>query len=215
MSNPPAPTDHGSLPEASAADIERLRDILFGAQARSTDRRLGDVEIRLETTRRELTSLLEEKVGALGDTAAEQLAEARKQLSDRLDGQDASQTTQLRAAHKELSDLINRQAADQAAQLRAVHKELSDQIEKLTADLFHQIRATHKELSDRLDRVNAEQSERSRQLQAEARQRDDALRQEVLTLAATLNDKKTSRHDLGQMLVEVGLRLRGGGDAKV
>lgn len=50
--------------------------------------------------------------------------------------------------------------------------------------------------------------ERTRTLQTEARQRDDGLRQELLSIAASLENKKTSRQDLGQMLMELGLRLR-------
>ena len=78
----------------------------------------------------------------------------------------------------------------------------------MATDLLTQLRTTQKELGDRIDRVNAEYSERVRTLQAETRQRDDSLRQELLTLASSLEDKKTSRHDLGQMLMELGQRLR-------
>jgi len=78
----------------------------------------------------------------------------------------------------------------------------------LATDLLTQLRTTQKELGDRIDRVNAEYSERVRTLQAETRQRDDSLRQELLTLASSLEDKKASRHDLGQMLMELGQRLR-------
>jgi len=59
-----------------------------------------------------------------------------------------------------------------------------------------------------LDKQSAEQTERTRTLQSEARQRDDSLRQELLSMAASLENKKTSRQDLGQMLMELGLRLR-------
>ena len=39
-------------------------------------------------------------------------------------------------------------------------------------------------------------------------ERDENLRQELLAMAASLDNKKASRQDLGQMLVELGVRLR-------
>jgi hypothetical protein len=52
-------------------------------------------------------------------------------------------------------------------------------------------------------------AERLRLLEEDARQRDDDLRSELLAASAWLEDKKTSRHDLGRMLEEVGQRLQG------
>ncbi len=216
--------------DATATELDRLRDILYGTQARTTDKRLIDLELRVETQRRELTEALLEKTNSLSESASSQLAAVRKDLSDRLDRQvtdeaaqlrtaqqnlggridelDASQTAQLRAAQKDLTDRIDHQSADQAAQLRTVQRELSDRIENVYAEILTQLRAVQKDLNDRLDRFNTEQAERLRSLQAETRQRDDGLRQELLTLATTLDTKKTSRQDLSQMLVELGQRLR-------
>ncbi|HRO91568.1 MAG TPA: hypothetical protein PLC06_13810, partial [Promineifilum sp.] len=53
-----------------------------------------------------------------------------------------------------------------------------------------------------------EANERFRTLEEDARRRDDDLRAELLTVSAWLEDKKTSRHDLGQMLEEIGLKLQ-------
>ncbi len=44
-------------------------------------------------------------------------------------------------------------------------------------------------------------------LQSETSQRNDSLREELLTLTASLESKKASRQDLGQMLVDLGIRL--------
>ena len=134
--------------------------------------------------------------------------EFQQTLGDRLEKQGTDQSALLRAAQQELVERSDKQNTEQAAQLRAVHKDLSERIEQLATDLLTQLRTTQKELGDRIDRVNAEYSERVRALQAETRQRDDSLRQELLTLASSLEDKKTSRHDLGQMLMELGQRLR-------
>jgi len=63
-------------------------------------------------------------------------------------------------------------------------------------------------LGDRIDKLSEDLSAQIRNLQTESRQRDDAQRQELLALASSLDDKKTSRYDLSQMLVELGQRLR-------
>ena len=216
--------------DATATELDRLREILYGTQARTTDKRLLDLEVRVETQRRELTESLLEKTNLLGESAGSQLAAVRKDLSDRLerqitdqaaqlrmaqqnlngriDEQNASQTAQLRAAQKDLADRLDRQSADQAAQLRVVQRELADRIENVYADVLTQLRAVQKDLTERLERFNTEQVERLRSLQAETRQRDDGLRQELLALATSLDTKKTSRQDLSQMLVELGQRLR-------
>jgi len=197
-----------TVAESGPDEINRLRDILFGSQTRSLDKRLGDLETRLETVRQEVVNLYTEKIDALSDSTSAQSAETRREFNLRLTNQGEEQSTHVRAVQKELSDRLDKQANEQSVQLRAVQKEASDAVEKLAAELLRQIREVQKELSDRLDKVNIEQTERTRSLQSETRQRDDGLRQEFLSLAAALENKKTSRQDLGQMLVELGLRLK-------
>lgn len=183
QASPPEDT----TPEAPTAnELDRLRDILFGSQSRFTDKRLGDLETRLETARLALAQTMEERVNSLADHTASQAADQRRDLTARLDAQHADHTTLV----------------------RQTHKDLSDRLDNAFAELTLQLRQTHKDLSDRLDKQAADQAERLRQAQAEARQRDEALRQEFLNLATSLSDSKTSRADLGQMLIEMGQRLR-------
>jgi len=202
-----------SSEQVSPDELGRLRDILFGSQSRTMEKRLGDLESDLKKTRQEMTDLLNDKVGALTDSTATQFSDARREFNEKLDKQSVDQSSQLRSAQKDLTERLERQSTEQASQLAAVQKELSASIEKLAADFLRQLRETHKELSDRLDRMSAEQSERMRNQQAESRQRDDSLRQELLSMASSLDGKKTSRNDLGQMLVELGLRLRQDSDS--
>jgi len=63
-------------------------------------------------------------------------------------------------------------------------------------------------LGNRIDKLSEDLPAQIRSLQTESRQRDDAQRQELLALASSLDDKKTSRYDLSQRLVELGQRLR-------
>ncbi len=213
---PDAPADATELTvEPTADELGRLRDILFGSQSRTIEKRLADLEVGLQATRRELTELFNDKLERVSGTAASQLAETRAEFNRKLESQGSEQTSQLRAAQKDLAERFDRQSTDQTAQLRAAQKELSDRLDRLEADFVGQLRTTRKELDDQIEKMGVDQSERLRGLQTEARQRDDSLRQELLDLAASLDNKKTSRQDLGQMLIELGLRLRRDSDASL
>ena len=221
-SSPPAPT--------TDSELARLRDILFGGQTRSIDKRMTDLELRTETVRQELIDLIAEKTGALDNAASNQLAAARADLLDRLNVKTDAQSQNLHAAQQELGDRLEQQGTDltmqikssqrdlsarldtqqteQAKQLREVQKELSQRLDTLTADFMSQLRQIQKELGDRIDRLNENQSEATLTLQVETRKRDDELHQELVSLAGMLENKKVSRGDLGQMLAELGHRLR-------
>jgi DNA anti-recombination protein RmuC len=194
--------------EPTADELGRLRDILFGSQSRTLEKRLSDLETGLLAARRELADTFNDKLEAASGSAASQLAETRNELNRKLDTQGSDQTVQLKAAQKDLAERLERQTTEQTTQTRAVQKELSEALSKLEGDFVRQLRTAQKELSDQIEKSSAEQAERLRNLQAEARQRDDSLRQELLSMTAALENKKTSRQDLGQMLVELGLRLR-------
>jgi hypothetical protein len=62
-------------------------------------------------------------------------------------------------------------------------------------------------LTEKIDGLAAEYGERIRTLQTESRQRDDSLRQDLLALAAMMEEKKTSRQTLSQLLMELAQRL--------
>jgi hypothetical protein len=194
--------------EPTSDELGRLRDILFGTQTRTIEKRLSDLEVGLPSARREISDTFSDKLEALSSFTSAQLSDARNEFNQKLETLGADQGAQLRARQKELIERFDHQDAEQTVQLRAVQKELSEGLDKLAADFLHQLRAAQKELSDQIEKQGVEQTERMRNLQAEARQRDDSLRQELLALTDSLENKKTSRQDLGQMLVEMGIRLR-------
>ena len=167
-------------------DLETLRDILFGNQAKATGDRLDLIERQLAATRRDLQDNFGKRLDALAEKSASQLGTAQDDLGRRLDKQDSQQGEQLKSTHEELSAAI---------------KQLGEQ-------LRDELQQNFRQLSDQLEASNAELSERLLTAQEEARQRNGDLRAEVLTLSAWLDDKKASRHDLGHMLAEVGQRLQ-------
>lgn len=212
------------------ADIERLRDILFGAQARTTDVRLGNVENRLETIRQELMDLIENRSGGNAQSAASQVTAVRKELSESIDNKTEAQSAQLRVIHQELTERLDKQSTDFTVQLRTVERDLTarldsqqteqtgqlrdlqrdmqQRLETLNADLLGQMRQMRKELGDRLAEVDEAHTTQNRTLRQDTKQRDDELRQELAMLATLLDNKKVSRQDLGYMLADLGQRLR-------
>lgn len=173
-----ANVEAGSLPVGignNAGELEVLRDLIFGNQARDFTRRITDLESRLETVRRELKSEQDTRAQSLAKTATDQTAALRKETNSRVD--------------KEIQIIAER-------------------LDQMSADLHELVETTRHTLEARLDRMQEDIHERLRVLEEEARRRDDDLRSELLTISAWLEDKKTSRHDLGQMLEEVGLRLQ-------
>ena len=171
-------SDVGALSQGlgkSAGDLEVLRDLIFGNQAREFARRITDLDSRLESVRRELKSEQDSRAQAVAKTASDQNNALRKESASRLD--------------KEVQII-------------------GERIEQLTADMHELVDSTRRTLEARLDRLQEDHNERVRLLEEEARRRDGDLRSELLTISAWLEDKKTSRHDLGQMLEEIGQRLR-------
>ncbi|MGB0385408.1 MAG: hypothetical protein ACPGWR_11340 [Ardenticatenaceae bacterium] len=191
-----------------AGELERLREILYGGQARVTERRLSDQEKQIETLRRELTDMLNEKVDNFVSTSEVELSSTRSELSERLEQQANQQTGALRTAQHTLSERLDKQELDQVTELRTIQKDVNERLEKLGTDFVTHLRNIQRELSERITQINNEQTERLRQLQNDSRQRNSNLRQELLMLAASLEDNKISRHELGHMLQELGQRLR-------
>jgi uncharacterized phage infection (PIP) family protein YhgE len=135
-----------------ADDLERLRDILFGSQARTIEQRLHDLEAELAAARQELTEAFDRKLAVVNDN------------------------------HLDLSGRVAHQA---------------EQSENRDAELLNKLEQTRQSLSDRADQLDREHSERLERARAEMLASMDALR-----------DQKVSREDLGQMLIDLGQRLR-------
>ncbi len=195
------------------SELSRLQEILYGNQARATEQRLNDLEQRLEAVRRELDDTIHAKIGKLESATQDNLTKARKALTAEIEKQATRQAADLSEAQRDWGDRLSRQEKTQTTLLREVQQELMAALDALRQELVEQIQGTKSELSDRVDRLGADQSNRLLAFQNEARQRDEDLRQELLTLSAWLDDKKTSRHDLGQMLVAMGQNLQGRGEA--
>ena len=168
----------------ASGELENLREILFGNQARATDDRLTILEEALQKQHRDLTDALNKQAAA----QREATDAAERSLKNQLTNQ--ANTTQ--ANHQALEESLN--------QLRTDHKRLMDEMQ---ASFTQELEILRSSLSDQI-----------RRMQNESRQRDDDLRQELLTVSNWLDNKLTPRLNLGQMLIEIGQQLQSdNGDA--
>ena len=123
---------------------------------------------------------------------------------------------ELRSEQAWRAQSVAKTASDQTVALRKeansrIDKEvqiIGERIEQMSADLRELVETSSQALESRLDRMQQDVSEHFRVLEEGTRRRDDDLRAELLAVSAWLEDRKTSRHDLGQMLEEIGVRLQ-------
>lgn len=156
-------------------ELETLRNLIYGNQARASEKRVGNLERRVEAIYGELGETIRAKTQAVAGTANEQVAQLRQDLLVRGDAQTA---------------------------------DLNKRLDAITADFTNRLQSLEETLLARINRLQAETTERLLTLQEDSQARDDGLRQELLTLTAWLDDQKTSRYALGDLLIGLGEQLR-------
>lgn len=168
------------------AGLNTLRDILFGPQVQATDSRLVSLEKSLLQTKKELSKTIDEEIGKLRETGGSQLKTSKQEFEWQLEKQNTDQTTQL----------------------RNVQEEQKLALDKLSTNFDERLQTTQKKLSDKIDELSNKLSEQMIEMQADFRNRDDNLRQQILTLSAWLDERKASREDLSEMLIDMGKNLQ-------
>ncbi len=127
-------------------DLEKIRDILFGAERRESDRRFADLEQRLEgqAVQSELEiqrrmeafeELIKEEVRALGT----EITTAQQVSADRLD----KLASELRASMSE----VQGQVEELSTRTATADQDLRDQLAQQGASLSDSIRHNYEELS--------------------------------------------------------------------
>ena len=104
----------------SAKELERLRDILYGEQARATEDRLGDLETRIEKVRNELKTSFRKEHKTLQTALEKQINTLNKQL----DQHEIEASERLDNTRLELTNDFTNRLNDQAAQLRELRQQL-------------------------------------------------------------------------------------------
>jgi DNA anti-recombination protein RmuC len=179
----------GNSSSLEGTDLDQLRHILFGNQSRAIEERLDELEMRLETVRREARDELKKEAAASRQTNEQNRAD----LSQRID--------------KEAGIL-----ADTRKELQALQRSIAEEMGQMKRELLEALSEQSNSLKNDFDGVREDLIERLLAKQIESRQRDDALRRELLALSAWLDNSKTSRMQLGEMLMHVGQQLQENGE---
>jgi uncharacterized protein YijF (DUF1287 family) len=163
--------------EGGAANLDKVRDILFGGQMRDLDQRFARVEERLTRETADLAEDVRKRLASVEQYAATE-AEA---LAQRIKGEYEARTM----ATKELS----RQLQDTTGEFEKRSGAIEDQLARAQRELRQQI-------------LDVQQ-----QLTAEIRQRFDALQAQLRQEAVDLRNAKTDRSTLAALFTEVAMKL--------
>lgn len=165
-------SDNANTDNASTQELDTLRDLIFGNQARDFSRRLSELELHLKENTNTLRTSLDKTEKTLSGDTFDQVTNLRQELTTTMDQQQS---------------------------------ELSIRID----DLQTHVQVSQLELFNRLNGMLAEQKKQMEAIQAETNRQLTELRQEMVDLVEGLEDKKTSRAHLADLLADLSQRLHG------
>jgi DNA repair exonuclease SbcCD ATPase subunit len=161
------------------ANVDKIRDILFGSQMRDYEKRFVRLEERLAKASDALRDDLKKRFDSL-ESFVQQEVEA---LGQRLKTEKTER-------------------ADTLKELTRETRESAKSLEKKLSQLEEQISAAQGELRARL-------LEQSKSLGSEIRKTQTEMEAALEREAETLRHEKTDRETLGDLFAELGLRLKG------
>jgi len=184
------------------AEVNRLRQVIFGEQMEEYERRFADVRRDVERVLSDLRIV------------QDSVAEFEKSQTKRVEALERD----MRRAHDELrrdvDRLGSREAALQQLVTRAQQQELHTQS---TQEMVQELRAAQNQhenevrvLKSSLSENRDQQERRLDSLKREVRQAEDDLRAELRRVTDRLGDQKTDRKALAAMLMEIATRLETG-----
>ncbi|NLF01226.1 MAG: hypothetical protein GX601_09645 [Anaerolineales bacterium] len=182
-------TGNNAMEDRTTADVERIRDIIFGSQIRQYDQRFSSITQQIDRLDRqldELRSALDEQRLA-GEARAHEIEENLTRRTTELD--------------RTLSDQISQVDAASGQRLAQMQTESRQSLDALSSEMSSRIKQQNEDLTTQL-----------RQLAADLRQQERDLRSEFTAALNALEDEKISRHNLGDLLMEVAMRLKGDSD---
>jgi DNA anti-recombination protein RmuC len=179
----PARAAHGNgkapLDEVAAGSLDKVRDILFGAQARDADRRFARLEERIAKENADLKEEVRKRLTTLEvfvKREFESMADRLKTEHDARSEADKDLTRDLRESSK---------ASDKK------FSQVDDQVARVQRELRQQLLDTHQKISD------------------EIRQQAQETLMRLAREASELRNDKLDRSALAATLTEIALRLSG------
>ena len=120
-------------------ELETLRDLIFGNQARDFARRLGELDTRLEVIRKEFRSELDASFKSANKTSADRVLAVRKDvqvLAERLEQLSADTQDQFESLRKAIEVRMDQMQDDASARLRTLEEDSRQRDEELRAELL-------------------------------------------------------------------------------
>lgn len=140
------------VPEVTGANsLDKVRDILFGSQARDYEKRFTRLEERLTKESSDLKNDVKRRFDMLENYIKREL----ETLGERLRGEQNERhdaTTQLSGELKQMSINFERRASQLDELLMRIQRELREQILQQSKDLSDDIRQKHESLLQSLER---------------------------------------------------------------
>lgn len=183
--------------------VDRIRDIIFGPKMR-------DYEQRFEAVIRDLNRLqgemdrLNELIAAKDAAQGKQLQAARQEARQA----DAELRSEIKTESTRLAGQFSEQQTSQGNAVQAVRQELGKANESLQAALSAEV-AQLGSAAEEQDRMHKEALQALRQ---ELRAADADLRDELRAVMQRLTEDKTDRSTLGELFIELGSHIKGGGN---
>lgn len=177
LPTPPRPDGKAPAEDGSGANLDKVRDILFGGQIRDSERRFQRLEERLVQETTELKDDVRKRMSAL-----EQFV---KQETESL-------AARIKTEHDERTDATKDLARDARESAKTFEKktgQLDDHISRAQRELRQQILEVQQTLADDL------------------RQKMDDVLARLGTESADLRHEKTDRRTLAALLTDMAMRL--------
>jgi hypothetical protein len=170
--------DGKAMPDdLGGASLDKVRDILFGAQVRDADRRFARLEERIAKESSELKEDVKKRLSVLEQFVKHEL----ESLADRLKSEHEARTD----ADKDQS----RELRDAAKGFEKKFGQVDDQVAKVQRELRQQLLDAQQKLSDEIQRHSQENVAR------------------LAREASDLRTEKVDRSALAAMLTELAMRL--------
>lgn len=184
------------------AEVDRLREILFGAQMEEYERRFADLHRELERVLSDLR-LVRDGVGEFEKAQTKQIETLEREMRRNAD--------ELRREVERMGtrEALLQQLLTQMRQQEGAIQSLSESITRLHETLASQERELRM-LKTSASEQREQQERKLDALKRELREAEDTLRAELRRIGDRLDDQKTDRRALAAMLMEVATRLETG-----
>ncbi len=169
----------------SGNKVDRIRDIVFGAQMREYNQRFDTIGRDVARIQQELSQV------------NEQLTVQLRQLG-----------TQIQELDKRLSDKIQENGKQLGGRLDELEQQQSGRVRDLDNRLAQELKDQEDRIGQRIQELNQFATGQLDQLQQQLRHTGEEIRLELRENADQLTNAKVERTTLGQLLIELGANLQ-------